>query len=270
MESTMNGRHGSAEVNGTRLTYETAGSGTPLVLIHGFTLDMRMWDDQFASFAERYRVVRYDARGFGTSAVPAVAPYTHADDLAALLDPLTIPSAAIIGLSMGGGIAIDFALAYPAMTRALIPVDPVVGGHRWSDAWSTETGPIWQTARGQGIDAAKAQWLNVPLFAPAREQPAVGARLAMMVTDYSGWHWVNRDPHRKNTPPAIERLGEITAPTFVVLGERDVPDFHVIADTIADRVADAEKIILPGVGHMANIEAPETFNTEVLDFLASI
>ena len=108
---------------------KAAGSGAPLVLIHGFTLDMRMWDDQFTPFAERYRVVRYDVRGFGKSAVPAGAPYTNADDLAALLDYLDISSAAIVGLSMGGGIAIDFALAYPAMTRALIPVDSSPEGH---------------------------------------------------------------------------------------------------------------------------------------------
>ncbi|HEY8293439.1 MAG TPA: alpha/beta hydrolase, partial [Thermomicrobiales bacterium] len=71
-------------------------------------------------------------------------------------------------------------------------------------------------------------------------------------------------------PPAAERLREVTAPTLVVLGERDLPDFHAIADRIARDVPDARKIILPGVGHMANMEAPERFNGAVLDFLASL
>lgn len=264
----MDAEHDFADVNGTRLYYEVAGSGMPLVLIHGFSLDTRMWDDQLAPFAGRYRVVRYDLRGFGKSMQPGDRPYAHADDLAALLAHLGIARAAIAGLSMGGEVAIDFALAYSKMTGALITVDAAVGGYQWSDAWSARARGVWRTARAEGIDDAKTRWLDMPIFTPAREQPAVGARLAMMVTDYSGWHWVNRDPHRKSEPPATERLGEIAAPTLVLLGERDAPDFHTIADDITGSVPGARKVVLPGVGHMVNMEAPEQFNEAVLGFLA--
>jgi pimeloyl-ACP methyl ester carboxylesterase len=188
----MDVQQGFAEVNGTRLYYEVAGAGEPIVLIHGFTIDARMWDDQFAPFAAHHRVVRYDMRGFGRSAPMDNAPYAHTDDLAALLTHLTVTRAAIVGLSMGGGVAVDFALAYPAMTGALIPVDAALGGHRWSEAWNRQVGPIGKAARADGIDAAKMRWLGLPLFAPACEQPAVGARLAAMVADYSGAHWVAR------------------------------------------------------------------------------
>jgi pimeloyl-ACP methyl ester carboxylesterase len=98
----------------------------------------------------------------------------------------------------------------------------------------------------------------------------VAARLWQMVGDYSGWHWGNRDPQRGHDPPAAERLREIGVPTLVILGEKDLPDFHAIAKGIADDVPDARKVILPGVGHMANMEAPERFNAEALDFLAAI
>jgi 3-oxoadipate enol-lactonase len=266
----METQHGFAAVNGTRLYYEVAGGGDPLVLIHGFTLDTRMWDDQFAPFAERYRVVRYDARGFGKSAVPDDAPYTHADDLAALLGHLSISSAAILGLSMGGGIATDFALEYPTMTRALIAVDSTLGGYRTSDDWNTRFGHLGQTARTVGVEATKAEWLADPLFAPANERPDVAARLRQMVMDYSGWRWMHRDPHRSQEPPAAERLTEMTAPTLVLLGERDLPDFHAIADIITRQAPGARKIVLSGVGHMANMEAPEQFNAAVLGFLAEI
>jgi pimeloyl-ACP methyl ester carboxylesterase len=266
----MDTRHGFAAVNDTRLYYEVAGTGEPLVLIHGFTLDTRMWDDQFRPFAEHHCVVRYDVRGFGTSAVPAGAPYTNADDLAALLDYLNIPSAAIIGLSMGGGIAIDFALTYPAMTRALITVDSTLGGHHWSDEWNARFGQIGQTARAVGMDAAKAEWLADPLFAPANERAAVAAHLQRMVADYSGWHWENRSLEHRYDPPASARIGAIAAPTLVVIGERDLPDFHVIADRISTQAPNAHKIVIPGVGHMANMEAPERFTSEVLGFLSSI
>lgn len=266
----METQQGFVEVNGTWLYYEVAGTGDPLVLIHGFTLDTRMWDEQFAPFAERHRVIRYDVRGFGQSAPFGDAPYTHPDDLAALLHYLGIPRAAILGLSMGGGIATDFALAYPDMTTALIPVDAMIGGHRMSATWVEQVGPVWQTARSVGVNAGKALWLALPLFAPAHEQPAVSIRLSAMVAGYSGAHWLGGDPQRESDPPAIKRLSEIRAPTIVLIGTRDIPDFHIMADTIVQHVSGASKIVLPGVGHMANMEAPERFNTAVLGFLADI
>lgn len=261
---------GFAAVNGTRLWYEVSGAGSPLVLIHGHGLDARMWDGQFAPFAARYRVVRYDLRGFGKSATVGETPYTHADDLAALLDHLGIARAAILGLSLGGSVAIDFALAYPAKTDALIAVDAALSGHAWSEEWNARWKSLRQTARIADVRAANEQWLAHPLFAPAQEQPAVAARLRTMVTDYSGWHWANRDPHCGPEPPATARLRDITAPTLVILGARDLPDFHVIADRIADQITDARQVVLPGIGHMSNMEAPERFNAVVLGFLAGI
>ncbi len=213
-----------AAINGTRLSYEVVGAGPPLVLIHGHGLDARMWDDQFARFAVHYRVVRYDLRGFGKSAPVGEAPYAHEDDLAALLDYLGIARAAILGLSAGGAVAIDFALAYPTMTRALIVVDAALNGHVWSEEWSVRWRSVRHTARTVGAQAANEAWLRHPLFAPANERPAVAARLRQMVEDYSGWHWGNRDPQRSHQPSAAERLREIGVPTCVILGERDPPD----------------------------------------------
>lgn len=261
---------GFAEVNGTRLYYEIAGSGPSLVLIHGFTLDARMWDDQFAPFAERRQVIRYDLRGFGRSAPASDAPYTHADDLTALLDYLNVTQAAVCGLSLGGEVAIAFTLAYADRVRALVAVDAAIGGHRWSEEWRARSGHIGKIGRTEGVKAAKITWLDMPIFMPVREQPAVVARLDQMVADYSGWHWTNRDPHRKSDPPAIERLGTIGVPTLVIVGERDMPDFHAIADRITREVPGARKIILPSVGHIVSMEAPERFNQIVLGFLAGI
>jgi pimeloyl-ACP methyl ester carboxylesterase len=190
---------GFADVNGTRLYYEVAGSGHPLVLIHGFTLDTRMWEDQCAVFARQYQVLRYDLRGFGKSAVPTDVPYTHPDDLHALMAHLGIEHAYIIGLSLGG---------------------------------------------------------------------AVAARLVEMVTDYSGWHLLNTDPGQVLNPPAMQRLETITAPTLVIVGERDVVDFHRIAEILARGIPGAKKVVMPGVGHMANMEDPTRFNALVLAFLA--
>src|SRR5579872_3466169 len=115
---------GFAEVNSTKLFYEVAGEGHPLVLIHGGLVDHHLWDEQFSAFAQHYKVIRYDMRGFGDSGLIKVgdAPYSMRDDLHALLQHLGIEKTYIMGLSMGGGMAIDFTLAYPEMVDALIPV----------------------------------------------------------------------------------------------------------------------------------------------------
>ncbi len=259
-----------AAVNGTRLHYEVAGAGPPLVLIHGHGLDCRMWDDQFAPFTAHHRVVRYDLRGFGKSALVGEMPYTDEDDLAALLNHLNIARPSLLGLSAGGSVAIDFALAYPTMTHALIVADTALDGHSWSEDWNTRWRLLRQTARDSGAAAANEGWLAHPLFVPANEHTAVATRLQQMVKEYSGWHWDHRSPQRRHDPPAAKRLRDITAPTLVLLGERDLPDFHAIAAQIAANIPDARTIILPGVGHMTNMEVPERFNAEVLAFLADI
>ena len=121
-------QNGFADIPGARLHYEVTGSGEPLVLIHGFTLDMRMWDDQFARLARHFQVMRYDVRGFGQSSMPTTEPYTHADDLKALLACLDISRAHVLGLSMGGSIAINFVLNYPTVVDRLVLADAALSG----------------------------------------------------------------------------------------------------------------------------------------------
>lgn len=264
----MNTRTGFAELSGGRLYYEIAGSGQPLVFVHGFSLDARMWDDQFEAFASRYRVLRYDLRGFGRSDVPT-QPYSPADDLKALLTQVGMDRAHLVGLSLGGGIAVDFALAYPESLSALIPVDLALGGYQWSEAWDQSVIPIWKHGRGGNVEAARQLWIDHPLFAPALAGPA-GARLRQMMRDYSGWHWVHHDPGHGLEPPAAGRLGTIRTPTLVVLGEQDLPDFQAMANMLHQQIPGAQKAVLPGVGHMSNMESPERFNEVVLHFLEEI
>ena len=117
---------------GARLAYEVTGDGPAVVLVHGFGLDRRMWDPQAEHLAARFRVVRYDCRGFGASGPfdPAV-PYTHAGDLVALLDHLAIGDAALVGLSFGGRVVLQAALAAPARVRGLVLLDAVLDGVPW-------------------------------------------------------------------------------------------------------------------------------------------
>lgn len=110
----MDSETGYVDLDGAQIYYEIAGEGEPTVLVHGFTLDTRMWDDQFETFSTRYKVVRYGVRGYGKSSVPEEGShYSNAADLRQFLDHLDIEKAHVIGLSMGGSIAINFTLEYP-------------------------------------------------------------------------------------------------------------------------------------------------------------
>lgn len=126
-----------------------------------------MGDDQFLPLAQQFRVVRYDLRGFGRSALPTNAPYSHFEDLKALLDHLGIVQAHLVGLSKGGAVALDFALTYPAQTLSLVLIDTVLPGFQWSKAGAARDALVWQKAREGGISATKESWLAHPLFEPA-------------------------------------------------------------------------------------------------------
>ena len=261
---------GTAAVNNTQLYFEEAGAGPAVVLIHGFTLDTRMWDDQFLPLAVNHRVVRYDLRGFGKSAVPTGERYSHVADLRALLDHLHIEQATLVGLSKGGGVALDFALAHPQRVLGVALIDSILGGFAWSAAGKARDEAVWVAARAGGIAAAKASWLAHPLFAPAMRQPAVAARLAQIIDDYSGWHFFNDDPEERMRPPAATRLDELTVPVLVLVGDQDLPDFVEIAAIIGAQVPQSRTLVLPGAGHMANMEAPAAVTHALLDFLAGL
>lgn len=263
----MRRRQGFATVSGTRLYYEASGRGAALVFVHGFTLDSRMWNDQCEVFAQDYQVLRYDMRGFGQSDLPT-ASFAHADDLKALLDHLGIAEAAILGLSMGGEMAINFALAYPESTRALIVADTALGGYARSPEFIASLEPIYAAARAASIEAAKELWLAQPLFTLAHQQPAVAARLRHMVDDYAGWHLIAEARGQGLDPPAARRLDEITAPTLIIVGEHDLPDFQAIADLLERDIPHSQKVVTQSVGHMTSMEDPRRFSDIALRFLA--
>ena len=265
----MNVQSGAAELSGARLHYEVAGSGQPLVLVHGLGLDLRMWDDQFTPLAHRFHVLRYDVRGYGQSTLPTTEPYSHADDLKGLLGYLGIAHTALAGLSFGGRLAINFTLTYPELVQRLILVDSGLNGYQYSPEWNGLWTQILTEAATRGPKAANELWLRHPLFAPAREQAAVAARLTQMIADYSGWHWVHTDPVRWTEPPDNQRLDQIHVPTLIVSGQRDLPDFHAIAALLQQRIPQASTALLAQVGHMANMEAPTQFNHLVESFLSA-
>jgi pimeloyl-ACP methyl ester carboxylesterase len=263
--------HGFAPVNGTRLYYEIAGKGEGLVLIHGGNLDSRMWDDQFAPYAKRYRVVRYDVRGFGGSVRPSDQAYLDADDLAALLDYLELPKVHIIGLSLGGRIALDFAVTRPNRVLSLIVAGPGLSGFEQPDpageeAWWTRV----QAARDQGSAKVVEMWLRDGYMAPAMEHPALAERLRYLSFENAHTWLENPILTRSPQPPTAKRLGQIKVPMLIVVGQRDVPHSHAIADRVARDVKSAKELVISKAGHMVNMENPADFDRAVFEFLNGV
>ena len=259
-----------AEVNGTRLYYEEAGVGEPVIFVHGFSLDTRMWDTQFDVFAQRYRTIRYDARGFGKSARIGDATFTHGDDLKALLDHLGIESASLIGLSMGGRIIIEFTLTYLDYVTSLVPVDAAVPGTDRQPDFQAAMDSIINTSKTKGREAAIHEWLTCLLFEAEGERPALAAELARTVGDYSCEHWIDDIEVSTFEIGDPNRISTIDRPTFVVVGERDLRQFHENADLMLRQIDGAEKFIILGAGHMSNMCEPEVFNDAVLAFLEKV
>lgn len=254
-----------AEVNGTRLYYEAAGSGEAVILVHGFSVDTRMWDDQFELLAQSYHMIRYDMRGFGQSALPEEKPYDPCVDLVELMDFLGIEKASIVGLSLGGWVVTDFAVAYPERVAALVCADAALMGFEWQHG-RPSTLPV-EVAQTRGVEAAKQYWMSSPLFSAAIRHPRVLRRLDEMVSTYSGWHWTHENPQILADEPTVYNLKNISCPSLVLVGEHDTEDFREIALLLAKEIPDAEYFSIEGAGHMSNMENPKRFNELLTAFL---
>ena len=261
---------GYVDVNDTKLYYEISGSGTPLILVHGFSLDRRMWDDQFAMLSEDYRVIRYDVRGFGKSSDAPTTPYSYPDDLLGLMDALGTEKAHLVGLSMGGAIVVDFAVEHPSKILSLVPVDAPLGGVDWVTDFPQRMGVAAGLANEVGIEAALKLWLEDELLVPAMNNPACAPALGEIIGDYSGWHWTSGAKGAGRDTPTVNSLGVINSPTLVIVGEHDLIDFHAMGDVMAEGISGARKVVIPGVGHMSNMEDPATFNKTLLEFLSGV
>jgi len=261
---------GFAEIDGGKIYYEVLGTGYPLVFINGGNMDCRMWDDQFEEFAQYYRVIRYDLRGSGKSETPK-KPFYIIDDLCALLRVLNVNKTYIVGLSLGGSIAIQFTVEHPEMVDALVLVGSGLVGFKWSEDDTRRIMKIFKsvTDKKSAVNAME-EWLKNPYMIPAMEKPNVARRVRKICLE--NYRALLTDSTLGSQPkaPSIQRLSEITAPTLIVIGERDVPDIHGVANVLKENIVGAKKTIIEGAGHIVNMEKSEAFNRIVLDFLASM
>lgn len=260
---------GYLSLDGDSVYWEAAGSGPAVVLLHDGLVHSEGWDEAFAALASRYRVVRYDRRGYGRSGAATVA-HSPLDDLEALLDHLGVRRAALVGASAGGAGALDFALAHPDRVSALLLVGPVIGGYPFSEHF-VERGRRNMEPVGRGdYEAAMRRWVDDRfLIAPGNDEAR--SRMWELVRPYARKHLTLPFVHLR--PPeraAVAHLHEITVPTLVLVGEADAPDVHAHAGVIEAGVPGARRIVLEGAGHLLFLERPDAFEELVVEFLADV
>jgi 3-oxoadipate enol-lactonase len=256
---------GTAVVNGTRLYYEALGSGEPVILLQGGNLPLEMWDEQFAKLAQTFRVVRYDARGFGRSAAKS-GPYASEEDLLALLQHLKMPKASLVGLSLGGRVAIDFALLHPEMVERLVLAGPGLSGFDWTERREPWIDSAIAASKQNDSVRISLLWLESGYMTPAMRDSVLAGRLRVLTVRNASM-WMQPDSERVLTPPAIGRLVSLKVPTLIIVGSLDIPDIQRIVDTLQASVPGAVKIVIQDAGHMVNMEKPSEFNRTVLEFL---
>jgi 3-oxoadipate enol-lactonase len=274
MSATVQSETGHLAVEGGKIYYEVAGTGHPLVLVHAGVADHRMWDDQFAAFAERFRVVRYDARGFGKTEAEHVT-FSDRQDIADLLRHLGIEKTYMLGLSRGGMLALDFTLEHPELVDALIVAAGGVGGYETPLTEIEQQGIAEWIGLEQAGDYAGLTDLAVRVWADGLGQPegrapaSVRERLHEMVANNYRLH-PDEMISRPLDPPAFGRLAEIRVPTLAIVGDIDTSSTIAAMNLLADQVAGARLVVFPGVAHMVNMEQPERFNAVVLEFLQNV
>ena len=265
--------------DGTRLYYESTGSGYPLLFSHEFAGDYRSWEPQVRYFARRYRVIAYNARGYPPSDVPEDAgAYSQAratDDIAQLLEALQVPQAHVVGLSMGGYATLHFGLNYPQMARSLVVAGcgyGSVAGDR--QKFHQDTAQVAQRIQGDGMPAMAAVYAKGPTrvqfedkdprgwqeFADQlAEHSATGAALTMRGVQ----------GQRLSVYELEAQMRQLQVPTLIVTGDEDEPCLE--PGLFMKRVIPtAGLVVVPKTGHTINLEEPEAFNRIVSDFLSAV
>ncbi len=252
--------------------FEADGEGMPVVLIHAGYLDSRMWDREFHKYSKKFRVIRYDIRGYGRSS-RATAEFSDAEDLKSVLDELKIRKTVIVGVSNGGRIALDFAVKYPEHVIGLVLVNSGVSGYKASE----EDQKLFE--QFNEIEEKYVRMLEEHNFREAA------------VTDVDFWthmvrgelrerlieiaaenvHTDENEPgllQKSPEPPAFESLNRLDFPVLVIVGEKDNPASRSISGKLHEMIPGSQIKVIPGSDHIPSLSSPEEFDSAVFAFAA--
>jgi 3-oxoadipate enol-lactonase len=257
-------------VDGARLRYRDEGSGPAVLLVHGWALDLAMWDALAAALREEFRVVRLDRRGFGLS---SGFPGLERDiaDLEALRRHLALPQVALVGMSQGARAVLRLTMTAASTVSCLVldgspDVERTqVGDERASDA-DVPLAHYRALARSRGVEAVRLEWAAHPLMRLQTAEPNARRLLNAMLRRYPGIDLLE-GAEQAVADPADVRPESIAAPALVITGEHDLEPRVKAADLLARRLPDAERAVIPEAGHLAALDNPIVYNTMVRAFL---
>ncbi|MCI4333429.1 MAG: alpha/beta hydrolase [Thermoplasmata archaeon] len=265
------------EVAGGTISYEEAGRGRPIVLLHEGIADRRMWNREFPLLARSHHVVRYDFRGYGGSP-PASSKFSPVRDLSTLLDSLHMTRPLIVGPSMGGKIALDLALAFPDRVGALLLIAPGYSGMDYDhvpggkatferdETLSKAAADAWAAGKlDQATEHLRQLWAS-SVTGAARElfETMVRENAPEVFGERSGGY------ETPVGPPAAARLNEIQLPTRILVGDRDNPVMPHCANFLARGISGATVQLVPGADHLLNLSRPDAFDAAVAAFDESL
>jgi len=260
--------------DGALIRGEAAGFGIPVVFLHAGVTDRRMWAEQLRELAaEGYHVIAYDRRGYGQTETADV-PFNHLVDLEAVLDQLSVHAAILVGASMGGGLAIDFALEHPERTIGLVLVGTAITGGESAEipdeVADLEDALEYAEARGSLDTVNKIEahlWLDGPLSQSGRVQGPVRDLFLEMNAVVLNHPELSGE---EEPDPAIDFLDRITAPTLLVVGELDFPDIVARHEDLSEEIENAFAVVLEDTAHFPSLERPDLFNPLLLEFLEAV
>jgi pimeloyl-ACP methyl ester carboxylesterase len=264
--------------DGGTLAWESAGEGPEVAFLHPGLWDSRVWDEQFGVLSRTYRVLRFDFRGYGRSSRPEPGrPYSHLDDLAAVMDAAGVERAALVGNSMGGKVAIDFALTHPGRVSALVLASPALSGFEgtpdeeatWEAAFADVELQIEEAVTAGDLEGAqdlRLRWLWAPL---GTEEPA-GSRIRQIALENLQELTMDESAEIGIDPPAAGRLSEIEVPTLVLPADHDPPWHERMCEVLAEGIRGARLIRIPETDHVIPLRRPQEFNHSVLAFLGEV
>jgi pimeloyl-ACP methyl ester carboxylesterase len=270
---------GFAPVHKGQLYYEYAGSGKPILLIHAGVADHTMWEKQFGALSKEYQVICYDTRGYGSSRTEKTE-YSNRQDIIDLLDHLGIDQIAVIGISRGGQIAIDFTLEHPERVSALVAVAPGISGYDYQPddnelakrelEFFSQMDTLWEKKDFDGLTN-----LHVHVWADGPSQPE--GRAPRKIREYIR-RIVRADFDRRDgeatpiplQPPAIQRLAQINKPTLIMIGEFDFQANLAAADELECQIQLSRKVGFSKTAHMIPMEQPDKFNQVLFEFLDEV
>lgn len=257
-----------------RLHAEVAGEGPAVALLHEGICDSCMWDAQWEPWSAEFRLLRVDLRGFGQTPLEP-GSFAHARDVIEALERHGFARAALVGVSLGGRVALELAVAQPELVSALVLVAPGLPGHDWSEElqadWAEEEAALEAGDLDRAVEVSLRTWVDGPRRRPGDVDPRVRGQVGEMQRRAFELGLASaEDDEELFVEDFALRLGKIKAPALILVGEEDQPDMHAIAERLEREIPGARRASIANTAHVPSMERPREFDELVLPFLREV